>query len=461
MSYSDYDLLPKLFVLNGTVKTTGTSADLTAGDFGLYDKDTHAVITTSNEENHPNAYIAQGSYYASDRLGTVHGGFKESIKSPAFTKGINPKNVKRWYKVGPKDAVNKVVRLFWDETPTGTSPAFLCGKTYYTRLEVKGEPVLRFINRYLYKQFGVYTGCCANDCTAPCTDEPVDSAIVLSELAKQINEDPLFSRFVSAQATYQVASTTATFTSADTTLTVASGTNVAIGQKVVGAGVNATVTAVAGTEITISSATTAAGTSVAVSFSAPVTDAYVSPSDDAAKAAVKAGVTVGVIYSETVFGDASFNQSDYYNQGFVDILASSVHENGDPCKSGEVTMNSSTGDNFKVVTDFKVAQGSGETILRDFIASQLQSGIFFSHDNRSREVSGNVAMTAVDRHAKYNRYYLIYSVDQSGNPSNALSHDQYILSFALKAGVDATSFEALMLAWLQAHNPTAKLETVA
>jgi hypothetical protein len=459
---SDYDLLPKLFVLNGTVKATGTSADLTAGDFGLYNAASNVVVTTGNVASHPNAYIAQGSFYASDKLGNVHGGFKESIKSPAASKGINPKNVKKWYKVAPRAGAKQKVRLFWDGSTAGAGPSFFCGKTYRLRLEAKGEPVLRYINRQIYKQFAAFTGCCAGDCNAGCTDAVVDGGAVLLDFATQINRDPIFNNFVSAQAFVKTAATTITTTSASTAATVASGTGIVVGQKVIAAGIaeGTTVAAVAGTSVTLSIAATATGATVPVTFSTFLTSSYVSPTTDAAKAAVVAGLDITVIYTATSFADCSFNQGDFYDEGFVEIMASVVDQYDNPCDSGEVVLNSITGTNFTIVSDFTTPAGSGEKVLREFIASQTQSGIFFSHDPRSREVSGNIAMTAVSRAATYTRYYLEYSVAQTGNPSNANSQDQYILCFVVKTGDSATAFEALMLAWLQAHNPSMVLETI-
>ena len=399
---NDHDLLPKLFVLNGTVKATGTTADLTAGQVGLYDINTHAVVTAENAASHPAAYIGQGSFYASDRLGIHHGGYKESIKSPAPTKGINPKNVKRFYKVEAAPAQDLKVRLFWDGASTDVENVFKCGKTYYMRLELKGEPILRYINRFLYKQFGAFTGCCADDCSAGCTDAAADAALVMLDYAKQINNDPLFKNFIKVTPQYNNAGTP--------------------------------------TEVTAS---------------------YVSPTDPATKATVIAGLLVEVDYSETVFADCSFNQSDYYNNSFVDILASMVYQNDDVCEGGEVRMNSITGEHFYTTQAFKLAKGLGETVLREFIASQTQSGIFFSGMPRDRETTGNIALKAVTRASLYTRYFLIYSVAQTGNPSNALSQDQYILSFVAPVAVDLAAFETLMLTWLQAHNPGLLLEVEA
>lgn len=457
MSYSDYDLHPKLFVLNGTVKTTGTSADLTAGDFGIYDVKDHSVVTSANKANHPVAYFAQGSYYNGDELG-MHGGYTESIKSPAPSYGVDPRLVSKFYKEAPKAAVNQKVRLFWDGA-SGTAPKFLCGETYHVQVELKGEPILRFINRYVYKTFGLYTGCCPAG-TPPLYTDP---AVVLADLAKQINEDPIFSKFVSAEAFTSAASTTITTTSASATATVASGTGIAVGQKVIAVGVadGTTVSAVSGTTVTLSKPATATGSGVAASFSKVIADPYTPVTVQADIAAMKAGLDITVTYVDTTFGNCSFNQGDFYGKGAVDVLASMVDMFPDPCANGEVVLNSSTGEGFTELVPFSFPAGSGEEVLRDFIASQHQSGIYFSNDPRDRETTGNVAMTAVDRSKSYLRYYLIYKVPVKGNPSNALSCDQYILNFAVASGTSVTAFETLMLAWLQQFNAGLTLETIA
>jgi hypothetical protein len=67
------------------------------------------------------------------------------------------------------------------------------------------------------------------------------------------------------------ASTTATFSSSSTTLTVASGTGIVVGQTVTGTNIaaNTFVTAVSGTTITVAPATTGSGSGSAVVFGTP------------------------------------------------------------------------------------------------------------------------------------------------------------------------------------------------
>jgi len=61
----------KLFVLNGTVSTTGNSSNLQAGDFGMFDQKLNTVVTVGTVTNTPKVYLAQGSYYANDRIGNT------------------------------------------------------------------------------------------------------------------------------------------------------------------------------------------------------------------------------------------------------------------------------------------------------------------------------------------------------------------------------------------------------
>ena len=89
-------LLPA--VVGGAINlaTTGTSADLTAGQTGFYDYDTNAVITSGSIFK--KFYIATGSYYSADKISVFNGGYQESVK----TKMINPALVTDFWKIEGK-----------------------------------------------------------------------------------------------------------------------------------------------------------------------------------------------------------------------------------------------------------------------------------------------------------------------------------------------------------------------
>jgi hypothetical protein len=58
---------------------------------------------------------------------------------------------------------------------------FLCGETYYLRIDVKGSPALRFLNHNAYQNISAYTGCCAGP-----TPTAVDSTLVMISWAEAV-----------------------------------------------------------------------------------------------------------------------------------------------------------------------------------------------------------------------------------------------------------------------------------
>lgn len=441
-----------LHILEGTVKTTGTSANLTAGQFGLYDKNTHAVVTAGNAASHPYAYIATGSYYTTDNLGsTPYLGMKESVKTP----GINAKYVSRFYKMSAAAAANQIV-------DAGYGTEFETDKTYYLRVEAKGTPVLRVLNRHMYKNVPFYTGCASTDCLEGCDKDYTDAALVMKGWADYITADPLLKLFVTATPYVEVAATTGTYTSADLTIVVADATDIAAGQLVEGVGipVGTTVVSVASTTVTISAASTAAGTAAALTFSSIVDSSYVSPATSVLKQAVKAKIRFNFGYIDTVFGTCSFHPADFYQKEPIVGYISLVDTNGDPCVAGP-KINSSTGEAITEVQAPVVPQGLGETVLRDYLKSREYAQIHFQLDPRRREIELDPVFTAVNKTGTYIRYYLQFSVPKLSNSTNTFNSDQYLVGFAVPTGTSVTAFEALFAAWFAANNPAVSLTTIA
>ena len=162
------------------VATTGTTADLDAGQIGLFDAKTFQAVTSTGKP----FILAQGSYFTQDKIGPVHGGYKESVKS----KVINPKYISKVWTACGELAQNQVVEV----SASGAE----CGTTYYLRLDLKGSPALRFLSHNIYRTVDAFTGCCNDDCSAGCTNELVDPTIVTINWAKQILERPILPNFV-------------------------------------------------------------------------------------------------------------------------------------------------------------------------------------------------------------------------------------------------------------------------
>jgi hypothetical protein len=455
MSHFPY-ALPKLLVFNGTLKTTGDSGDLASLELGVYNKNTNAVVTTSNEASHPYVYIAQGSPFTVDKIGSATPllGLKESIKTP----GINAKYVTKFYKVLAQDAANHIIQL-----GGSADVQFEAAKTYRLRVEFKGSPILRTLNRQLYKLVPFFTGCAADGCLEGCSKEYVDPGTVMKGFADYIAADPLLSLFVTAKPYVVAAETTlASDEDADTDIVVTSGTGIAVGQLVQGAGIapGTFVNAVAGTTVTLNKNTSALTPGQALTFSTLVEDSYVADANSTTAPTKKAFMIIEAAYVDTSFGDCSFHPADFFQKEPIVLTASLVDESGDPCTSG-VKINTNTNENASELQAPVTPEGLGETVLREYNLSQEYLGLHFNTDARRREIEGANGLTVIDRTKKYNRYFIKFSVPQFQNFSNTFSNNQYLVSIVAESTVDTSAFETLMTQWLAAHNPAVSLETIS
>jgi hypothetical protein len=246
---------------------------------------------------------------------------------------------------------------------------FLCGETYYLRLDVKGSPALRYLNHNAYYIAEAYTGCCPDGAIAP---TPVDSTLVMIQWANAILRYPVVNPFVQIAVqdqtgvTWYAPGTPAAFLAAN---------------------------------------------------GADTWDNYVSPGyiDGAC-----AGLIFNGAYVDTRFGDCTFQISDFYEKEPVRLYLSEVDLNGDPC----------TFDGLCVVHEClgRQVNGLGETVLRDMILSESYRQNFFHSDFRIREITqGNQIIASVDRGGLYWRYYLQHSIPRHNNPTGTFDSDQYLL----------------------------------
>ena len=247
---------------------------------------------------------------------------------------------------------------------------FVCGETYYLRLDVKGSPALRFLNHNAYATVDAYTGCCPDGAIAPVA---VDSTTVMIAWANAIVNNPIVAPFI--QPVVQAE---------DGSIWYAPGTS-------------ATFLAANG---------------------ADTWDNYVSAghTDGAC-----AGLILNGAYVDTRFGDCTFQISDFYEKEPVKLYASEVDLNGDPCAFTTLC----------VVTecDGLQVQGLGETVLRELTLSESYRQNFLATDFRIREITqGNQIVSSIDRSALYYRYVLIHNVPRFNNPTGVFDNDQYALT---------------------------------
>lgn len=277
---------------------------------------------------------------------------------------------------------------------------FLCGETYYLRIDLKGSPVLRALHHNAYMTVPAYTGCCSGA-------EPVgvDPTLVYIQWAEQIIRYPYLSAFVMP----------------------------------VVFDFEGTAWYAPGTTVTLDGTAT------------PVTSAQWWDSYAPAAPWVNentGGMRLYGAYVDTKFGNCSFQVTDHYELEPVRIYASMVDLNGDPCTFEQICVYTEC-DGFQ-------GQGFGETVLRDLILSEsyLQN-VVPSSDPRLREVlHGFDIINSVSRTGAYGRYYIQHVVPRFNNPSGMFDSDQYLLCIPVLDR--STTFETLMTSWLacSSGNPT-------
>lgn len=171
-------------------KDVATSA-LAKGELGLIDAADYqtVVFPTANDSAVPSEYLLVfGNYNQTDTLGNnpARGGYAESIK----TKMIKPAYVTGLWK---QDCITGTAQTIEIVVPDG---CFKCdGSTAarnQLRIDLKGDAVLRFLNRFSYVTLD-YRECCT-------TGTDVAGATVVAAWVTRINEDPLLNPFITATA---------------------------------------------------------------------------------------------------------------------------------------------------------------------------------------------------------------------------------------------------------------------
>lgn len=422
-----------------TLASSGSTADLTAGQIGFFDAKSFQVVSAQAAP----FILAEGSRFASDKIGPVHGGYKESKKS----KAINPKYVSRLIKVSGKAAQNHIIKV-----DASACAGIACDSTIRLRLDVKGSPALRFLNHQLYKTLDAYTGCC------DASNSAIDHTVALLKWADQINEALLLKDFVQAKVWKEAASTTAAAAvSGSTALTVASGTGIAVGQKVTGTGIPAgtTVAAVSGTSVTLSQAATIAN-GAAVVFHSQVNSASYVPATSSL-GSVNSQLEITAAYVDTTFGNCTFTPTDKYDLEPLFIYASVVDESGEPCKVECISVSE--------VQAPAQASGVGESVLRDLILSGRYAQNAYPDSSRvdslrMREIEADPALAAVNRSGLYDQVMILHNVPRFNNPTSTFDNDQYLLVINVPAGTATTSITNFIVNSCSAAGNAVSLETI-
>lgn len=345
------------------------------GVTGFFNSKTDESLDLSSNTTCCPFYVASAAIKLNDKQGPFHGGYQESNKS----KVVNPKFLRKAWKVDSNAASGAVVQV--GGTPdnvagdAGCLKEYLCGETYYLRVEVKGHSALRFANHHLYQTLQADGGCCADPSSpVPLTENGLE---IYKQWATAIAENPYLSQFIRP-------------------ILVVDGDSYAYDEA----------------------AAAAAGLAAGQVYSAVTTSA------------TNAGLILQGAYVETKFGDCTFTPTDYYDIEPLQITVSEVDLNGDPCTfDGVCVVEECPGIQ---------ANGLGESKVRELILSESYLQNFMSDDLRIREITqGTEVYKVLDRDASYSSFFMLHSVPRYSNPSGVYDNDQYLLEIIGSAATTA------------------------
>jgi hypothetical protein len=390
--------------LDGVQLGTSQANVLASGEITFINPNTFLV--TDDPENLLDCcemILASGALMQNDKIGPFHGGYLESNKS----KTIKAKYVTKLYYAPANPAQRYVTHVGltpWTDVnaPNSSNPgetagncckSFLCGETYYLRLDIKGSPAMRLLNHNAYLTLEAYTGCCPDDAIAPIATDPV---LVYIQWANQILNSPLINPFV-----YPVV--------IDSALAAwyPPGTPAAVVLALGGVG---------------------------------TWDNYVSPAGPYEGEC--GGLVLNGAYYETRFGNCTFQVSDFYEIEPVRVYASEVDYTGAPCEFETLCVG--------VECYGRQVNGLGETVVRDVILSESYRQNHFATDERIREITQGYDIlnaAGISRDGLYDRIYLQHNVPRMYNPTGTFDNDQYMLEIIVPQG-DPDNIFTQLETWL-------------
>jgi hypothetical protein len=161
-------------------------------------------------------------------------------------------------------------------------------------------------------------------------------------------------------------------------------------------------------------------------------------------------LTIEAAYVDTVFGDASFDPKDHFEKEPIEIYASALTDEGNPC---DVSL-------FEVseVQEGKQGSGYGETLVRELILDKRYRQEPWQQDPRMREILQETTLTDLSRSQKYHVYHILHSVPRNTNPSGVFNADQYLIKIVVSER--NTTFEDYMNAYLESAGSAVQLEVL-
>lgn len=408
MSYFNHSFIKTFVATNSEVvaSTTASSLITTPGQLALCGSDFKALDSAAGEAL-PNAtstpygstganslvkkslvYLVQGSLMLNDKIGS-HGGFRESVKS----KGINPKYITGlWKQVATEPTTGKLKIIVG---PT----CFPCNSTVGFRLDIKGSPALRFLNRNIYAVSDnlntVGTQPLVTNATNCCTGTTVSymhPAVALTRIILGFFNNPLIAPFINTATTQELRF---------------------------------------GTEAQVN---TSGGAPRALNSTA----ALPTDTNQFATFTIEFKSTDDIV---DYFGFSSHDTRDHNEVEPLQITGSLINENGEICSACVNSAVSTAGTMGKGATATKV--------VNDLLLTSAYAQTPFSQGNkdsaRIREILGFGTPITDSRGSqatvtnRYNVYYIEHSVPRFNNPTSTFDNDQYLYQIYAKNGSPAAT----------------------
>lgn len=152
------------------------------------------------------------------------------------------------------------------------------------------------------------------------------------------------------------------------------------------------------------------------------------------------------------FKNQSFSQFDHVEVEPITIVVSFVNQEGEACGYESIKVTE--------IQQPKIREGLGEFVVRELIKSEMYNNNFFTEDTRLREALEYPFLDAIDRSANYVYYEIAHSVPTGIGPSGNIGQDRYLYKVFVKEGVDASTFEAWMAAYLSSAGTGVSLQTL-
>jgi len=387
MAYFNHAFQQTFVPTTGTIAAGTASSALNSLQLAMLSAETYQSILAAGLTANTKMLFGMGSPMKgaglSDTIGgnKFHGGYQESWKS----KIIVPKYVRF---IGH---MPDVAALEPSVTITSAAPAndgcwdcddVLAGGYYKAlRLDLKGSPVLRALNRNHYRvlQFDGYCNCTAGTLLHP--------AVVYATWAKQIVSDPITFSLVDVKLEIDTGAGYSTSVDTDGFVTG-------------GADVDAVIATLDGI----------------IEGSYTVTTSFLAKLTITPKSSL-----------ETTFSDPTFDSRDFYGKQPMELFGELLDREGDPCE-----------DSCSTVVEVKGTQAEtkGETLLRDSLMFDRYKQNYYHQGNkdavRMNEIEQmGVSNYGITRNALYDVFYVLHTVPRFNNPTGVFDNDQYLIKIGV------------------------------